>query len=102
MSAMPNKDETYLKILQTVLRLEFQKGHLKWSISEISRISGVTRSLIYYYFGQKKEEIMEEAALFFAKRIFRVDEDPKTDIPIWCMTGDRKIDIEMCGAFVIL
>ena len=71
-----------MKILKTVIRLEVQKGHLKWSISEVSRISGVTRSLIYYYFGQKKHEIMEEASSYLARNIFRLDTPREKDIAI--------------------
>ena len=71
-----------MKILKTVIRLEVQKGHLKWSISEVSRISGVTRSLIYYYFGQKKHKIMEEASSYLARSIFRIDTPREKDITI--------------------
>ncbi len=58
------KDETYFKICNAVLRLQIEKGHLKWKVSNIADYSGVTRSLIYYYFGKEKETIYEEAIRF--------------------------------------
>lgn len=58
------KDETYYKICNAVLRLQVEKGHLQWRVSDIAKYSGVTRSLIYYYFGKEKEVIYEEAVRF--------------------------------------
>ncbi len=58
------KDETYYKICNAVLQLQVEKGDLKWRVSDIAKYSGVTRSLIYYYFGKEKEVIYEEAVRF--------------------------------------
>jgi AcrR family transcriptional regulator len=55
------KDENYLKILDAVVRLEVLKGHLRWKMSDLSRVSGVQRTLVYYYFGKSKEAILKEA-----------------------------------------
>jgi AcrR family transcriptional regulator len=55
------KDENYFNILNAVLRLEVVKGHLRWKIADVSRLSGVQRTLIYYYFGKSKEAILENA-----------------------------------------
>jgi AcrR family transcriptional regulator len=57
----PTKDETYWKVLNCAVELEIRKGHLKWTMTELSRKSNVTRSLIYYYFGRSKLEIVEAA-----------------------------------------
>ncbi|MCB0377735.1 MAG: TetR/AcrR family transcriptional regulator [Bdellovibrionales bacterium] len=57
----PSKDETYWKVLNCAIELEFKKGHLKWTMTDLSRKSKVTRSLIYYYFGRSKMSILEEA-----------------------------------------
>lgn len=73
---MDSKEKIYMNILRTVLRLELQKGHLNWSLSEISRLSDVTRSLIYYYFGKNKKEIYNEAISYFSKTMFRIDKIP--------------------------
>ena len=56
-----SKDETFWKVLSSALELEFRKGHLKWTMTELSRKSGITRSLIYYYFGREKMDIMKAA-----------------------------------------
>ena len=60
------KDQTYFTICSTVTKLELTKGHLKWRISDIANISGVTRSLIYYYFGKDKKVILEESCRYLA------------------------------------
>ena len=43
------------------MELDVKKGHQKWTLSELSRKSGITRSLIYYYFGRSKANILAEA-----------------------------------------
>lgn len=55
------KDDTYWVILNSAIELDFRKGHLKWTISELSRSSKITRTLIYYYFGRSKIEILQAA-----------------------------------------
>ncbi|NQZ02256.1 MAG: TetR/AcrR family transcriptional regulator [Bdellovibrionales bacterium] len=55
------KDKIYWAVLSTAIELDFKKGHLKWTLSEVSRKAKVTRSLIYYYFGRSKIGILEEA-----------------------------------------
>jgi len=49
------KDDTFWKVLNTAIILDFNRGHLRWSMSELSRSSGITRSLIYYYFYKIRE-----------------------------------------------
>lgn len=63
-------DQTFWSILDAVLYLEIRKGHLKWTVSDLSRTSGITRSLIYYYFGKKKEEILSLALKMFGEEFF--------------------------------
>ncbi len=55
------KDKVYWSILNSAIELDIKKGHQKWTLSDLSRKSGITRSLIYYYFGKKKSEILKEA-----------------------------------------
>ena len=55
------KDENYWKILNAAIELDYKKGHEKWTITELSRKSKVTRSLIYYYFGRSKGSIIAAA-----------------------------------------
>ena len=65
-----SKHQVYWKVLRAVLDLDFRRGHLKWTISDLSRSSKVTRSLIYYYFGRSKEDIISEAVRFIGKELF--------------------------------
>ncbi len=64
------KDKIYFNILNSVLRLEVVKGHLRWKIADLSRLSGVQRTLIYYYFGKSKESILETALKFIGDEFF--------------------------------
>jgi AcrR family transcriptional regulator len=59
------KDQIYWKILNAAVALDIRKGHLKWSMSELSRAARVTRPLIYYYFGKSKLGILQEAVALF-------------------------------------
>lgn len=65
-----NKDQHYWKVLDAVVRLEVVKGHLRWKISDVSRLSGVQRTLIYYYFGKSKENILKTAMKSIGDEIF--------------------------------
>jgi AcrR family transcriptional regulator len=50
--------------------LDFRKGHQRWTISDLSRSSGITRSLIYYYFGKSREKILLEAVKALGEEFF--------------------------------
>lgn len=65
-----NKEEVYWKILQAALELDFKKGHQKWTISDLSRTTGITRSLVYYYFGRSRGSILEEAVRLVGQEFF--------------------------------
>lgn len=52
------KEQLITKVSRVIMQLEIQKGPLKWSVSEVSRESQITRSLIYYHFGRKKNELL--------------------------------------------
>lgn len=67
---MNDKDLLYIQVCSTVLNLEYERGHLNWSLSDISRKSNVTRTLIYYYFGKEKEILLNEAFRFMAMYLF--------------------------------
>jgi AcrR family transcriptional regulator len=55
------KDEIYWSVFDAVIRLDIQKGHMNWKITELARASKISRTLIYYYFGKSKEQIMKSA-----------------------------------------
>ncbi len=65
-----NKDDTYWAVLNAAIALDFAKGHQRWTLSELSRSSKVTRSLIYYYFGKSKENILTEAVKLMGEEVF--------------------------------
>ncbi|OUR96999.1 hypothetical protein A9Q84_11730 [Halobacteriovorax marinus] len=67
---MNTKEDVYHKICHAVLKMEISKGHLKWTLSDISREADVTRSLIYYYFGKEKKTILEEAFRYVTEVLF--------------------------------
>ena len=69
-----NKDETFWSVLNSAIELDFRRGHQRWTMSELSRTSGVTRSLIYYYFGKSKESILLEAVKLVGEEFFGLNE----------------------------
>lgn len=74
MSRERNKDETFWSVLNCAIELDFRRGHQRWTMSELSRTSKVTRSLIYYYFGKSKEAILLEAVKLVGEEFFGLNE----------------------------
>lgn len=74
------KEEIYFSVCNSILKMEAQKGHFNWTLSDISRESKVTRSLIYYYFGKEKEIILIEAYKFIISIFF--GDSPPDAIPM--------------------
>lgn len=64
------KDEIFWSILNAAIQLEFVKGHQRWTMTDLSRTSGVTRSLIYYYFGKSKANLLVEAVKLIGEEFF--------------------------------
>lgn len=75
-----SKDETFWSVLNSAIELDFKRGHLRWTMSELSRMSKVTRSLIYYYFGKSKEAILLEAVKLIGEEFFGLN---ATRIDLW-------------------
>ena len=94
------KEEVHFKICNSVLKLEVNKGHLKWTISEISKDSGVTRSLIYYYFGKEKQTLLEEAYRYMVQIFFNTNDDRALGLPARMHTVLSNIH-DMPYAFVL-
>lgn len=80
MMELSKKEQVYFKICDSVLYFELIKGHMKWSLSDISKHSGVTRSLIYYYMGKEKEQILQEAVLFMIELFFNSNQERKLGV----------------------
>lgn len=78
--ATKSKEEVYFAVCNAILKLEVSKGHLKWTISEVSRISKITRSLIYYYFGKEKKQIIDEAFKHVLSLFFNLDPERQLGI----------------------
>lgn len=68
------KDKKFWTILETAIDLDFKKGHLRWTLSELSRAWGMSRPLIYYYFGQSKSKLLEEAVRLVGSEIMGLSE----------------------------
>lgn len=66
------KDETFLKILEAVIRLECTHGHMRWKLTDLSRASRVTRTLIYYYFGKSKPALVKAAIDIVGQEFFGI------------------------------
>lgn len=69
------KDEIYSAVFDTLIRLDVQKGHMSWKISDLARLSKVSRPLIYYYFGKSKDSIMQTAIEFLGAEYFGLSKE---------------------------
>jgi len=69
-AGVSTKDQTYWKVLEAALEMDFKKGHQKWTMTDLSRASGVTRSLIYYYFGRSRYSLLMEAVKTIGEELF--------------------------------
>jgi AcrR family transcriptional regulator len=67
------KDDLFWRVLDGVIRLECTRGHLKWKMTDLSRMSGVTRTLIYYYFGKSKPSLVQAAIKVVGGEFFGLD-----------------------------
>jgi AcrR family transcriptional regulator len=74
-SPISTKDELYWKILNTAVALEAQKGHLKWTVTDLAKKSRISRTLIYYYFGKSKAGLIQEAISTIGKEVIGLSED---------------------------
>lgn len=75
-----NETDHHFKILNSVTKLEVNKGHLRWTISDVSKDSGVSRTLIYYYYGKNKETLLEEAMKYMTETIFNLSMKPPVEV----------------------
>ncbi len=68
-----SKEEIYFAVCNAILKMEIAKGHLKWTLTDVSRESKITRTLIYYYFGKEKKVILDVAYKFAISHFFNLD-----------------------------
>lgn len=69
------ENDKFFKILVGILKLEMKCGHLKWKISDLSRITRTARPLIYYYFGKSKEKMVDQAVQTVSAEMFGFDQE---------------------------
>ncbi len=84
------------RILSSVIELEMRKGSLRWSLSDLARKSGVTRSLIYYYFGKDKKTLLVQAveyyvSMFFGFRLDRAEKIKKGEFSDLIGTARKRL-----------
>ena len=65
-----SKTQTFKNVLSGILKLELEKGHLKWKFTDLARVSGVQRTLIYYYFGSDRKELVDAAVKMISEDFF--------------------------------
>ncbi len=59
-----------IDVLKSVIALDMSKGHLKWKVTDLARLSNVSRPLIYYHFGKTKKEILARSIDVIAEEFY--------------------------------
>ena len=65
-----NGNQKLNNVLNQVLSLEVSKGHLKWKVSDLARMTGMSRPLIYYHLGNTKRAILENSMDLLAQEFY--------------------------------
>lgn len=99
---MSSKEDKIFQVALSIFELEELHGHLGWKVTQIVEVSGVSRSLIYRYFGSSKEEILLEAVKAFLMRFYGFDGEEKLSF-IEKLTNARKLieDYPQAGMFYL-
>lgn len=92
----PNKQQIYRDVLSAAIQLDLQLGYLKWTVSRLARVSGVSRTLIYYYFGKSKVSILMEATKLFGEELAGIADPAKPSLwasgdMVFAFTESRKL-----------
>ncbi len=69
-----SKEDSFLAIFEAVVQLEVTRGPGRWKLTDLARISKVTRPLIYYYFGKSKTDIVMTAVEYLGEEYFGISE----------------------------
>lgn len=72
---LSKKDIVFTKVVDSIFLLEFEFGHLKWTMTHLSEIAGVSRNLIYHYLGKNKKEILKTSYIIYYKDILNLNEN---------------------------
>jgi len=69
------KHKNYYHVLNSCMILEIEHGHLNWTMSQLSRLAKLPRSVLYYHYGNDRKELVFEAVRFFGKHLAGFDND---------------------------
>lgn len=86
-----SKEEKVFNIALTIFELEDEKGHLNWKITEVVERAGISRSLVYRYFGGNKKEVLLEAVKAFIFRFYGFDNEDENSTFMDRLQGARKL-----------
>lgn len=70
-----SKEDVYKAVFNAAVELDIQKGHLQWTYTLLAKRSGISRTLIYYYFGKEKINILKEACLLFGEELAGIGDE---------------------------
>lgn len=73
-SAIQSKSATKYQIAICTIVLDINSGHLKWQIAELARKAGVSRTIIYRYFGGSKIEILRKSIHIFYEHNYNLED----------------------------
>jgi AcrR family transcriptional regulator len=74
MGKKTTKAEKMFHISACILVLDIRKGHLSWKVTELVKKSGISRALIYRYFGSNKEKMLKIALKLFVEHFYGFEE----------------------------
>ena len=83
-SLIKSKSEKMFHIASCVLALEISKGHLEWTVSGLVKKTGLSRTLIYRYFGGNKKIILDNSIDVFVDKFYGFSYQEYKQ-PLWTM-----------------
>lgn len=90
---LSKKEIVFTQVVKTIFLLEFEFGHLKWTITHLSELAGVSRNLIYHYLGSTKKEILKTSFIIYYKDILSLDKGNSSEsIASRIIAAKKKLD----------
>ncbi len=81
-NSVKSKSDKIFHIASCVLALEVSKGHLGWTVSGLVKKSGLSRTLVYRYFGGSKLAILENSVDRFVEIFYGLHHQEQPQ-PFW-------------------
>lgn len=78
MKQRTTKAQKMFHVSACILVLEMRKGHLSWKVTELVKKTGLSRALIYQYFGSNKQKMLKDAVRIFVDHFYGFDEESLT------------------------